>query len=460
MLALAEEGETEVVEPLPLNLHLQEQYTEDLPALLQRRYIRVLTTVNRTNFYLSEGELAGFEYSLLRDYQDYLNQHHHQKGLKMVLEFIPVSREELLPKLVAGYGDIAAAGLTITPERLAEVDFTIPYLREIDEVVVTHHQITPPQSLQDLAGVPVMVRPSSSYFASLQQLNQTLRQQKLAPVQILPAGEEMETEQILELVNSGSLAYTVADSHLASIWAKILPNIVIHPQLVLREGGEIAWMVRQQSPELLQSLNRFLQTRKKGALHGNLYFKQYYQNSKNLQDPTDVETWQKIADYKAVMKHYAAEYGIDWLLILAQAFQESRLNHETVSPAGAVGVMQLLPSTAADRRIAIDDISSVEANIHAGVKYLALLRDNYFSDEAIRPRDQIRLALAAYNAGPAKINRLRKEAEKMGLNPNRWFRHVEFAALKHIGQETVAYVSNINRYYVLYQALYLGDDES
>ena len=132
-------------------------------------------------------------------------------------------------------------------------------------------------------------------------------------------------------------------------------------------------------------------------------------------------------------------------------FQESGLNHKKKSNREAVGLMQIKPATAADPKVGIKDVYNVENNIHAAVKYLSFIRSRYFSDEKILPRDQVRFSLAAYNAGPAKIRRARKKAEKMRLDPNRWFRNVELAVLNTVGQETVQYVSNINKYYVIYK---------
>lgn len=371
----------------------------------------------------------------------------------MVLEFIPVARDELVPKLIEGYGDIAAAGLTITGDRKKRVAFTAPYLKDVNEVVVTNRQARDLEKLSGLSGKTVYVRKSSSYFESLETLNRDLIKHGKNPVHIEPLSEELETESILEMVDSGALGITVSDSHIAEVWSKVLKNIKIHETLVLRKGAEIAWMVRKENPRLKKSLNKFLKTHKKGTLLGNIYFKRYFENSNKLEDPTNPENWRQLQQYKSVIQKYARQYHFDWLLILAVAFQESGLDHGKTSEAGAVGLMQVLPSTAKDRRIGIDNIQKVENNVHAGVKYLAHLRDHYYSSDTMRARDRIRMTLAAYNAGPAKIRRVRALAEEMGLDKNRWFRNTEIAALRIIGQETVRYVSNINKYYVLYQAI-------
>jgi len=438
---------------LQLGAHMSKSYTDDLPGLLEKKFIRVLTTLNRTNFFVSDGHLVGYEYSLLKGYENFLNRSAGRKDLKVVLEFIPVSRDELIPKLIQGYGDIAAAGLTITEKRKKQVAYTDPYLKDVNEVVVTNRQVDKLEKLSDLGGKKVYVRKSSSYFESLERLNRRLKKAGSQHVRIELLSEELETESILEMVNSGALDITVADSHIAQAWSGVLENIEIHKTLVLREGSEIAWMVRKENPALKNSLNRFIKTHKKGTMLGNIYFKRYFEQARKLENPKDPENWEKLQQYKAVIQKYAKQYEFDWLLILAVAFQESGLDHSKTSGAGAVGLMQVLPSTAKDKKVGISNIRNVENNVHAGVKYLAFLRNHYYSKEDMRPQDRVRMTLAAYNAGPAKIRKVRAMAEQMGLDENRWFRNAEIAALRLIGQETVQYVSNINKYYVLYQAI-------
>jgi membrane-bound lytic murein transglycosylase MltF len=266
--------------------------------------------------------------------------------------------------------------------------------------------------------------------------------------------ENIETEQILEMVNSGAVDAAVSDTHIAEIWSEVLENIELHDNAVLRSDSQIAWAVRKDNPELKKSLNSFLKNNKKGSLTGNIFFNRYYKNAKKLKNPEKIENWEKLNTYKDYIKKFSAEYNFDWLLIMAVAFQESGFDNSKVSHRGAVGIMQMLPSTAADRKINIRDIKKPENNIHAGIKYLDFIRNRYFSDEKIEEKDRIRLTLAAYNAGPAKIRKARNRAEQMGLDPNKWFRNVEIGVLRTIGNEPVEYVSNINRYYILYSNIY------
>jgi membrane-bound lytic murein transglycosylase MltF len=434
----------------PLAAHFSEKYTDDLNALLKKRYIRVLTTLNRTNFFLFEGKLYGYEYSLLKEYETFLNRGMKKNELRTVLEFIPVSREQLIPSLVEGYGDIAAAGLTITPMRLKDVDFTNPYLTGVDEVVVTHRGGPKILEPEDLSGQRVFVRKSSSYHESLVSLNNRFLGLGKSPVQIIEADEDLETEDILEMVNAGAIEITLSDSHIARIWSKVLKNLQVHREVTLRSGTQIAWMVRKNNPELKASLNQFLKKHRKGTLLGNIYFNRYYKDNPWIKNPLGAGEEKKLEQCRPLFKKYAAQYGFDWRLIMALAYQESGLNNNKKSPSGAVGIMQVRPETARDKHIAIDNVYLLENNIHAGVKYLAFLRDRYYRGPEISPRDQVRLTVASYNAGPAKIRRARSLAKEMNLDSNRWFKHVELATLSLVGQEPVRYVSNINKYYNIY----------
>ncbi len=434
----------------PLAAHFSQKYTGDLNALLKKRYIRVLTTFNKTNFFLSEGKLRGYEYSLLKEYEEFLNRKTKKGELRTVLEFIPVSREQLISGLVEGFGDIAAAGLTITPMRLKDVDFTDPYLTGVDEVVVTHRGVPKILVPEDLSGQRVFIRESSSYYESLVSLNQGLLVLGKPPIQIIKADEDLETEDILEMVNAGAIEITLSDSHIAGIWSKILKNLRVYREVTLRSETQIAWMVRKNNPELKASLNRFLKKHRKGTLLGNIYFNRYYKDNPWIKNPLRAGEKKKLEQCRPLFKKYSAQYGFDWRFIMAVAYQESGLDNNKKNPSGAVGIMQVRPETAGDKHVDIDNVHLLENNIHAGVKYLAFLRDRYYRSPEISPRDRVRLAIASYNAGPAKIRRARSLAKEMSLDSNRWFKHVELATLSLVGQETVRYVSNINKYYNIY----------
>ena len=442
-----------------LDFHLSEPTKGDLPDMLDRQYIRVLTTINHTNFFLDGLRAHGYEYSLLKQYERKINKGKSRKKLRTVLEFIPFPRDKLFEDLINGYGDIAAAGLTITPRRQMQVDFTNPYLYDISEILVTFKDTKPINIRDEMSGKEVFIRKSSSYYESIMALSNMFKLKGKKPVKIVEADENLETEDILEMVNSGAVAMTVCDSHIAEIWSKVLPDIRLYKDITFRKGGKIAWAVRKGSPLLLKSLNGFIKENKKGTLMGNMFFNRYYENMNWIKNPLNGRFEKKAAKIIPIIKKYSRQYDFDWKLILSMAFQESGLNPGKESPEGAIGLMQIKPSTASDPIVDIKYINKLDNNVHAAVKYLDFIRRHYFTEKDIRPRDQVRFTLAAYNAGPAKINRARQRAKRMNLDPNRWFRNVEIAVLRSVGQETVKYVSNINKYYVIYNN-YLGIKET
>ena len=444
-------GLAESVSTPPFNSSLT--FKGDLPEIRKRQFLRVLVTHSKTNFFLIKGVPHGFEFEMLKEYERFLNKGHSKKTISTQVVFLPVPFDQLIPSLLQGKGDIAAAGLTVTPDRKKKVAFTTPYLPQIDEIVVSHKGSTDLKDFTDLSNKTFSVVRASSYVRSLEKLNVRLLAQNLKPATIVEASENLESEDLLELVNAGVLGLTVVDRHIAELWKGVLTNLALHPKLKIHEGGDIAWAVRPNNPKLRKNLNTFIKANKKGTLIGNILFKRYYKNRKWIKNPLEEGEREKLEEFLLLFKKYGSRFGFDWLAIAAQAYQESEFNQNARSPRGAVGIMQMLPSTAAGRSVNIPDIHKLENNIHAGVKYLAWIRDRYFSGPEISPDDRIDFSFAAYNAGPAKIQKVRQKAKAMGLNPNQWFYNVELAALKHIGQEPVRYVANIHKYFVAYSMI-------
>ncbi len=428
-------------------------FTGDLPAMRKRGFVRVLVSPSRTNYFLVGAKKAGFEYELTQAYQNYLNQEKGESRIPTDLVYLPLPFARLLGSLVEGRGDLVAAGMTITPERQRVVDFTEPYITGVKEILVAAADAPPVERVEQLSGQQVYVLRGSSYAQHLRRLNQRLRRDGIAPVRIQEVPLALQTEDLLELVNAGVFDYTFADDHIARLWQEVLPSILLVPDVSINQDGRIAWAVRKGNPELLASLNRFIKGHRKGSLLGNILFKRYYRNTRWITNPVGKRERKRLRQVEALLRKYAGEYGFDWLMIAAVAYQESGLDQSKHNPSGATGIMQIKPATAASKPIGIDHVERLENNIHAGVKYLAYLRDRYFTDPAIAPADRVYFSFAAYNAGPAKVRRMRSLAKKMGLDPNRWFDNVEIAAQKLVGRETVRYVRNILKYYVAYRLL-------
>jgi len=437
-----------------LVLRVGEPFLGDLPELREKRFVRALVSYSKTSFFVDRGQPRGFEHSLLLEYEKYLNTNARTTFDRVRVVFVPTPFDQLLQALREGRGDIVAAGLTITPERQELAAFTDPYLPGVEEVVVLHRGVTGLASLDDLAGRSVYVRPGSSYVAHLQALSRSLKQRGLSPIEIVEGDPDLTTEDILEMVNAGIFELTVADDHIADAWAQVLPDLEVRHDLAVHQGGRIAWAVRAQSTELRADLNAFLRSHRKGTLLGNIYFKRYYSGSKWIRNAAAPEERAKLDSKIALFKKYGELFGFDWLALGAQAYQESGLDNSKRSRAGAVGIMQVKPSTAADSNVNVPDVHLLENNIHAGAKYLSFIRSRYFSSPDISPEARMDLSWAAYNAGPARINKLRRHAEQRGFDPNRWFGNVEKMAAESIGRETVDYVANINKYYVTYRMLY------
>jgi membrane-bound lytic murein transglycosylase MltF len=425
--------------------------TDDLSE--KWKTVRVLVSYSKTNFFEAGGQIKGLEAELMRQYEKYLRKRAPQKGSKINVTFIAQPFKELIPALIDGRGDIAAAGLTITSERQKQVDFTDPYIRNIDEIIVAAQSVTGLEHKADLSGRKIHVVSGSSYIQHLKELNHQFAQDGLKQIEIIDASENLESEDLMQMVNAGIFELTVVDNHIAKLWSKVLKNVILREDLKIHSGGNIAWAVRKNNPRLLSNLNTFLRKHREGTLLGNMLIKRYYEKTKWIENPLEKAEKERLKKLGAFFRKYANMYEFDWLKIAALAYQESRFDQEKKSGRGAVGVMQIKPDTAADPNVNIKDVFKLENNIHAGVKYLAFLRDRYFDDAAIDTNAKVNFTLAAYNAGPARIASLRLKASENGLDQNKWFFNVEYVAQKEIGAETVQYVANVNKYYIAYKSM-------
>ncbi len=442
--------------PLAMAGKLQEElitrpFTGDLPQMREDRIVRALVVYGPTDFFFREGKPRGIQVDLLREYEKFLNKGKRRETERVVIAFVPVPFEQLISSLEQGKGDLIAHFLTPTPEREKVLRFASGEEQDVSELVVVHKDRPPVKRLEDLAGRKVYVLRGSSYLEHLEALNEKFIDRGLQPIQIEPADEQLRSEDILELVNAGVVGITVVDDYKARLWAQVLPDIRVLEDVAVSEGNNIGWAVRKNNPELAKSLQRFARKVKKGTLLGNLLIKRYYKTTDWIDNPAKEQDRKRFLELIGLFRKYGEQYGFDYLALAAQAYQESGLEQKKRSHRGAVGVMQILPSTARSKHVGIKDISKVENNIHAGTKYLAFLRDRYFSDPEIKEDERMAFTWAAYNAGPAKVQKMRNKAKKMGLDPNRWFGHTEIAAGTIVGRETVRYVANIHKYYVAYR---------
>ena len=429
----------------------QKLFTGDFDQMLKRRMIRVLVPYSRTLYFNDKGHERGVTAELVREFERYLNKKYKEKlGKRPLTVYIyPTTRDKLLPYLVQGAGDISGGNLTATPERLKTVDFvTATALKPVSEFVVTGPGAPEIASFDDLAGKTVHVRKASSYYERLKGLNERFRTEGKTPVTLELVPDALEDEDLLEMVNAGLVKIVVVDDWKARAWARVLPKIQVHEDVAFETGDRLGWAHRKNSPRLHAVLEDYYRTvvRKQGVIEQ--VAARFQRRIKQIANNTGGAEWKRFEDTIALFRRYGAKYSFDPLMLAAQGFQESGLNQEVRSPAGAIGIMQIMPKTG--RALQVGDIRIAEANIHAGAKYMDHLMATYFSDANFDDRERPLFAFASYNCGPGNVARMRKEAARRGLDPNQWFNNVEVVVAQKIGIETPTYVRNIYKYYVAY----------
>jgi membrane-bound lytic murein transglycosylase MltF len=442
---------SESIDPSLLERIKNERWTGDLDGMRERRYIRALVLYDKTNFFYDGPQPRGIAYEALKEFEKFLNRKLNTGDKPVHLVFIPVQREEGIKRMQDGRGDIAASNVPIIPEVQKSVDFSDPVREGAKEVIVSGPAAPQIASVDDLSGREVFVRRISRYWANLERLNQHFKESGRPQMVLRAADENLQDSDILDMVNAGLVGVTVMDDLIAGFWGKIYDGIAVHHDLSIAEGDRIGWAVQKGTPQFLSLINEFVKDHKIGTAFGNTLLQKYLKDTKwakNNVAPQEIERFKSAIDF---FKKYGAQYDFDWLMIAAQAYQESQIDQKKTSPAGAVGVMQIKPSTASGDPINISDVDKdMEKNIHAGVKYLHFMMDNYFKDAKMSRINRGLFAFASYN-GPNRIAKLRKQSQAEGLDPNVWFNNVEIVAAKEIGAETVNYVSNIYKYYVAYK---------
>lgn len=422
----------------------------DFDGILERGFLR-LATANSPLYFSADGlDHRGLAVEVAREFETFVDKAYAKKGRSLRVILMPMARDEILPAIAEGRADVAAANLTVTPERTALVAFSEATKKDVREIVVTGPAAPAIADFDDLAKTALHIRQSSSYYEHLNALNEErgAAGKPVLPVELVD--EYLEDHDLLEMVDAGILPAVIVDNHKAAIWDQVFENITLHEHLFVNDGGQIAWAVRKDDPKLLEALNAFLKTIRKGTLLGNILIKRYLKNPEWIDNVRSVEAVGRFEQTLEIIRRFSGDYDFDWLMIAAQGYQESQLDQSKRSDAGAIGIMQVLPSTAKDPNVNIPDITTAENNVHAGVRYLRFLRETYFDDSEIAPVDRVLLAFGAYNAGPGNIRKARKRALKLGLDPNVWFNNVEIAAAKSISREPVIYVRNIYKYFVAY----------
>jgi membrane-bound lytic murein transglycosylase MltF len=424
-------------------------FTGDLDQMVARRLIRVGVTYNRTFYFADKGVQRGVAYEFARAFEDWLNAKLKRGTAKINVMLMPMPRDQLATALLNGKIDFVMAQVTVRPELQKLADFTNFTRTNVSEVVVTGPGEPPIASVEDLSGREVCARKGSNFWASLVALNERLKAKGKPPVDIEEVPGNLEDDDLLEMANAGLIPAIVVHDYMAEFWNKVFTNLTVYRNVTLRTDASFAVPIRKGSPLLKAELNAFIKKYGLGTAFGNMIEKRYLASTKYVKRATSEAERKRFLAMATYFKKYGDRYQMDYLLMAAQGFQESQLNQDAKSQVGAIGVMQVMPATGND--LNVGDITQTEPNIHAGVKYMRWMIDQYFKDEPMDNLNKGLFAFAAYNAGPGRVAQLRREAAKRGLDPNVWFGNVEQIASERIGRETVTYVSNIYKYFIAYK---------
>ena len=433
---------------------VNKKWTGDFDRMLERRMIRVYAPYSRSLFFNDKGRERGLSAEIVRDFERWINKKYaKQLGKRpLTIYLVPATRDKLVPDVVEGLADIAVGNLTVTEERLKVVDFAVPsVLKNVDEVVVTGPLTPEIATLDDLGGRTFHVRRTSSYYDSLVAQNSRLREAEKPEIKLELVPDALEDEDMMEMLNAGLFEALVVDDWKAKMWAQVLPKLKVRSDLVLRDDGRVGWMIRKGSPKLAGEIDDFHRSwaAKQGVIEYRLA--QYMKRVRELKDPTGTGEWKRFKDTLALFEKYGGKYDFDPLMLAAQGYQESTLDQNAKSAVGAIGVMQVMPATGAELKVG--DIRLIEPNIHAGAKYMDILMEKYFADAHFSEGNRPLFAFASYNCGPGNVAKMRKEAAKRGLDPDKWFNNVEIVTSEKIGIETTTYVRNIYKYYVAYKLM-------
>jgi membrane-bound lytic murein transglycosylase F len=427
--------------------------TDDLDEIKRRGVLRVITRNDSTSYFLHRGDEAGFQYELAKLLAS-------QLGVRLDV-VVPRATRDMIPWLLQGRGDLIVTSLGPESPRADRAAWTRPYL-ETDLAVVVKRGEFRPRTLAELKGRNVGVRPSSTAYVRVREL---LKDQQL-DVTLAAVRESIEPEDLLDLVAEGAHE------------AAIVPGQTARTELLFRDDLHLAFSlegppvtsslgVRTDNPKLLEAADAFVRKHRRGKLYNILYRRYFEANSRNLEahaNITRADEGAALTPWDPVFRRAAHATGLDWRLLAAVAMQESRLEPTARSHMGALGLMQLIPSTA--RLVGVDDPLDPEQSIEGGARYLAQVMAAY-DDPGLPLPVRVRLGLASYNAGPGHVIDARALAKKRGLDPDKWFDNVEDAIVLLErprfyrearagycrGRETAAYVAAVQTRFDAYVKL-------
>ena len=424
----------------------QPSQVRDLAQIRSSQVLRVLVNQSRNSSGQVQGESIGVEYHRLRAFERYLNGH-ARDGQEITLKIIPKAKDQLLGALLRGEGDLMAPGELLDVKPTHAVTPSDPIIERVPLMLVGVKGERRYTRLEQLSGRTVALTTGSAAGEALNVINQKLALRKLPPVNIEWVDPTLAVEDVLEMVQAGIYHLTLVEQPIAERWAKLMPKLRFDRKVLVSEPGAMRWYVRRDASMLRASVDRFLTTYTVPA-DQNVAFERVYRRLYRVHYPLARADRQKLEKLRPVLQKHAQQQGMDWLNLAALAFKESTLNPNAKGTGGATGLLQITPSAA--QRVGVNNIQNVEGNVQAGAKYLATIRRKFFASPQLNERERMAFVLAAYNMGPERVQGMRAEARRRGLNPNQWFFQVERIAMEQVGMGAVSYVNSVNKYYLAF----------
>jgi membrane-bound lytic murein transglycosylase MltF len=425
---------------------VQAKAARDLASIRSSGELRVLVNQSRNSSGEVKGQSIGVEYQRMRAFEQYLNRN-SSDGRTLRLKVIPKAKDQLLAALQRGEGDLVAPGELLHIPRGSKLSASAAIRSNVPLIIVAKQGNRSYQSLEQLSGRSLALPAGSVAGEAVRALNQRLIDSKRSPIVVEWVDPSLAVEDVLEMVQAGIFSVTAVEQPIAERWAKVMPKLRLDRHLQLASDGDMRWYVRRDTPMLGASIDRFLKSYRDPA-DQDAAFQRVYRRLYKVHYPLGRTERQRLEKVRPVLQRHAAEHDFDWLALAALAFKESTLNPAARGAGGATGLMQVTPAAA--RSVGVSNIGVLDNNVQASARYLAMIRRNYFNSPQLNERERMAFILAGYNMGPQRVQSLRAEARRRGLNPNQWFFQVERVAMEQMGMGVVSYVNSVNKYYLAF----------
>jgi membrane-bound lytic murein transglycosylase MltF len=418
----------------------------DLAQIRSSRVLKVLVNQSRNSSGEVKGEPVGVEYHRLRAFEHYLNGR-ARDGEEIRLKIIPRAKEQLLAALQRGEADLVAPGELLDPTSTRGLVASDPVVDNVPMVLVGRKGERSFQRVEQLSGRTVALTSASAAGDTLHEINQKLALRKLPPIKVEWVDPTLAVEDVLEMVQAGIFHLTVVEQPIAERWARVMPKLRVDRKVQVAAPEAMRWYVRRDAVMLHASVDRFLQGYRPPA-NQDAAFERIYRRLYRVHNPLARNDRKRLEALRPVLQRHASEQNIDWLNLAAVAFKESSLNPAARGAGGTHGLMQITSSAA--QRVGVSNISNVDGNVQASARYMALIRLKFFSSNQLNERERMAFTLAAYNLGPERVQAMRAEARRRGLNGNQWFFQTERIAMEQVGMGPVSYVNSVNKYFLAF----------